>query len=203
MSRPVDADPARTYDAIVEAALGLLDSIEHPDELSMRKVAARADVSVSTVQYYFGSKTDLLEVCLDGHYDRLQTLSTQLAGSLSGLEPDEVVPHVARAVFRWLQGERALIRLRMVTNARRGELHPRRQPHAMRDALNTSAAALAPFIGVDPLDARLAFLSLSAVAHRLALLSESELQTLTDEHGGAAVEDYFVRAAVRLLSAHS
>lgn len=203
MSRPKDADSARTYERIVRAALDLLRGIDEPDQLSMRKVAAAADVSVGTVQYYFGSKSDLLEACLDGHYERLEAVARELAPAISELEPGEVVPHVARAVYRWLQSERSLIRLRFATNARRGELHPRRQPE-LRSSMDAAARVLAPYIDADPPTARLAMLSLSAVAHRLVLLTDAELETLTERRGDAmraAAEDYFVRAAVALLGA--
>ena len=61
MARPVDADSARTYDSIVRAALDVLAEAGLPERLSMRKVAAAAEVSPGTIQSYVGSKRDLLE----------------------------------------------------------------------------------------------------------------------------------------------
>lgn len=203
MPRPKDADSARTYDTILSAAEALLTSVAHPDGLSIRKVAAAADVSVGTVQYYFGSKSDLLEACLDGHYQRLEEVAGELATQLGELSPPDVLPHVARTLFRWLRGERALVRLRIATNSQRGELHPRRQMSAMRGVMDAGASALATYIELDPPTTRLAMLSLSSVAHRLVLLSDSELETLTSQTGDAmhlAVEDYFVQATIALLS---
>ena len=84
MARPVDADSAHTYDSIVRAALDVLNDVGLPEKLSMRKVASAAEVSPGTIQYYFGSKTDLLEACLDGYYQRLTLLAGQLGGSMQG-----------------------------------------------------------------------------------------------------------------------
>lgn len=200
--RPVDADPAQTYDAIVAAALELLHTLDQPDQLSMRKVASRADVSVGTIQYYFESKTDLLEACLDGYYDRLNRVAMELIGAVGDRTGVALIEDAARSLYRFAVRERALIRLRVATNASLGELHPRRQPEFLGDAIRAGAAALAPHITISPTEARLAIQGLVSIMVRMALLTDSELEVLTDRsghEGRAEVEAFVVRAAVRLL----
>ena len=202
MARPVDADSARTYDSIVRAALDVLAEAGLPERLSMRKVAAAAEVSPGTIQYYFGSKTDLLEACLDGYYQRLTATAGQLTSTMHEREGAALVEHVARSLFRFARRERALIKLRMATNAQRGELHPNRQPEFLGSMIVEAAKSFAPHITVDQLHARLAIQSMSSIMARMALLTDSELECLTDatgEDGWAQVEEYVAQAAVRLL----
>ena len=202
MARPVDADSAHTYDSIVRAALDVLNEVGLPEKLSMRKVASAAEVSPGTIQYYFGSKTDLLEACLDGYYQRLTLLAGQLGGSMQGRQGSEFVEYVARTLFRFARRERALIKLRMATNAQRGELHPQRQPEFLGAMIVEAAKSFAPHITVDQLHARLAIQSMSSIMARMALLTDSELECLTDrtgEEGWDTVEEFVVPAARRML----
>lgn len=202
MGRPVDADSERTYTTIVDAALGVLDDVGHPDRLSLRKVATVADVSLGTIQYYFPSKRELLEACLDGHYERITSVANELFAAAEGLAGRELVEHAARMFFGFVRRERALIRLRMVTNAELGELHPRRQPEFMGAVIAAATERLQSELEVDPIDARLSIQSMSNVMVRMALLSDSErahLTGLTGAEAEAAVEGFVVRAARRLV----
>ena len=92
ISRPVDADSAKTYDAIVEATLRVLERVG-PEQVSMRKVASEADCSLGTLQYYFVSKSELLEACLDGYYERLSQVAPQLLSSVGDRQGRDLIEH--------------------------------------------------------------------------------------------------------------
>ena len=64
MARRAHGDSAETFDAIVGAAKQVLAE-QGANELSLRRVAQVAGLSLGTVQYYFSSKDKLVETCLD------------------------------------------------------------------------------------------------------------------------------------------
>lgn len=203
MARAKDADSEQTFRTIVDTTLEMLQEAgtETP---SLREVAQRAKLSLGTIHYYFDNKEELLEACLDGYYARLVKLGQELATQTSeqGLVGREMVEHVARSLYRFVCQERALVAVRIRTNARRGELHPRRQPDFMGAIIEQAATILGPHIEVDALDARLSVQALSTTMVRFALLSDEELTWVTGLQGAAArevLEDYIVRAARRLV----
>lgn len=174
--------------------------------MSLRVVAAQAGVSSSTIQYYFATKEDLLEACLDGYYERLANLGQRLiesAGEFS--DPTQYVETSVREMFRFAVAERPLIALRLSINASRRELHPRRQPEFMGTIVRAAAAALAPHVEIDEADARMAIHAMSVIIVRFALFSDSELAALGTEASASDprwVEDHVARIAIRLVQPH-
>lgn len=202
MSRPKNADSKETYERIVAAALDALEETGRPDELSMRKVATRADVSIGTIQYYFTSKSELLEACLDGYYARLNEAAQALIVSANERAGRELIEHSTRSMVRWAWRERALIKLRLSTNAMRGELHPQRQEEFMGMLIRHVAELLKPHVQVEESDARMSIQALTSIIVRLILLSDAEFAALTGEpatNSQEVIEQFLVRAATRLL----
>ena len=202
MARPVDADSAATYDGIVSSALAMLDEVGRPEKLSMRNVASGAGCSLGTIQYYFGSKQQLLEACLDGYYGRLSALAGELTQSAQTLTGRALVEHAARSFHRFASRERALIRLRISTRAGLGELHPARQPEFMGAIIAHAAQVLEPHVEVPLLDVRFAAQAVASIIVRLVLLDDEELEAMTGAKGAAArarLEDFVVSAARRLV----
>ncbi len=203
MSRPIDADSAATYDAIVAAALDVLAEHGHPDQVSLRQVAKLADVSLGTIQYYFASKARLLEACLDGYYSRMAALLSRLAKKSDSFTSSRAfVEDIAREVYGWARRERGLIALRVATNTTRGELHPERQANVMGTMSREVAKWLAPHVDLDELETRLAVQSVGSIMSRMAMLSDSELENLTGlpaAEARAQVEEHVVEATCRLL----
>lgn len=62
MARPKNADSGRTRQAIIEAALAESDEFGAPN-ITMKSIAARAEVSIGLISHYFGSKEALLKEC--------------------------------------------------------------------------------------------------------------------------------------------
>jgi len=203
MGRPKDADSARTYDAIVAAAHELMSGEDAPTAPSLRAVARRSGFSPGTIQYYFESKEDLLEACLDRYYEQIASIAGELlAQPLLPEHAGAIVEGGVRRLYRFLREHRGLLKLRLMTNARRGELHPRRQDEFMGMLLDAAVKQAAPLIEVSPLDARLSIQAISAFIARYALLSDAEVERLTGLEGQAArdaVEDFVGRAGRRLI----
>ncbi len=206
MARAKDADPAATHDAIVAAALELLAEVDHPSQLSMRRVAQRAELSLGTVQYYFASKDALVEACLDGYHDRMGVLGQALIAKAMdpGSDRDGFIAHAVREMYRFIRRERAAVGLRMAATVAQGELAPERQEELLGAFIAAAAAALAPFAKVSEFDARLSIQAMATMMVRFARLSDGEVASLTGlepAEGRAAIEDYCVRAGCRLVGA--
>ncbi len=205
MARPTDADSAETHERILAAARDEVRSTIPRNGISMRKVAERAGVSLGTLQYYFETKAGLLEACLDAYHRRLQVLGGELIAHAARQPPDQIrefIEHAMRQSFRFVRAEKALIELRLLTNALQGELHPRRQHLFMKQVMSTGAKALAPKVGLDEIELRLTVQSLISMLLRMALLSPGERESLTGQKGAdaeAIVEAHVVDAALRLL----
>jgi AcrR family transcriptional regulator len=205
VARPRKADPARTYDAIVDAARALLFSEEgvSPD-VSMRRVAAAAGVSQGTLSYYFPTKQDLLEACLDEYYARLAKLVDELS-SHAASGPCDARALVARAVrelHRLELARRRELRLRRITNAERGGLHPQHPRfHLLGRHLDRCARVFAEATGRSPAATRLAIHSVTTLVSEYVTLSDEEIGEIVGDAGDASrrtVEEHVVRAAVAI-----
>ncbi len=202
MARPTDADSAATYEAIVEATLALLDEVGRVEGVSLRKVAARANVSLGTIQYYFENKDTLLEACLDGYYARMTVVVNELMADMAEREGVELLEHASRTLFRWAMRERGLLALRMSTNAQRGELHTSRQTAFMGTLISQAAKAIEKHITISESEARIAIQFFASMLTRAVLFTDSEVEVLTDSTGDDArmrVEDFFVATVRRVL----
>ncbi|MCA9618652.1 MAG: TetR/AcrR family transcriptional regulator [Myxococcales bacterium] len=202
MGRPKDADSAQTFERILAATLSLLTDQVEPKLPSLRAVAKRADVSLGTIQYYFDSKDQLLEACLDGYHERLGALGASLIGEVGRLEGRALVEHAIGELYRFARRERGLLRLRVASTVAQGELPPSRQRDFMGALAEQGARFLEPHVEVAGLDARLAIHAMSAMIVRFALMSDSEATWTTGLEGEAAhraLGDYAVRAGRRLV----
>ncbi len=204
MARPANAQPELTIEAILQAALALISESRRVDDLSLRSVAGRAGVSLSTVQYYFETRDALLDACLQGYHERLSELARRLAAEFAGSDAplDALIERTVRAFFQFTLAEKTLIQLRMSTT-----LTYLSERTLARDALGASlikegANAIAPKLGMSPIDVRFALQTLAAAIVRVALSSDVELRSYTDARGAGAVkiaEDQMVKVARVLL----
>lgn len=204
MARPKDADSAKTYDAIVAAARTLLftESDESTAEMPMRRIAALAGVSYGTLSYYFPTKEDLLERCLDAHYERLSALVQDLFTRANGAARDPVgfVEHAARQFYRFALEDRAEMLLRNATNAKRGTSEYGRVD-LLGHYLDGGATVLALLTESSEAQARLAIHSVMTLIVRYVTLSDADLVAIlgaASESARGKLEDHVVEAAVSL-----
>lgn len=202
MVRPKDADSERTTALILDAALQLISETAST-ELQLRAIAKRAGVSTGTISYYFGSKEELIEACFDSYYARLTEQSREMIGTFqSRTDSAELIEHAGRAFFRFAHAERRILFLRQRTNIARGELHPRRQQEFMGFLIRDVALVIAPHVGLPPAEVRITVQALVAILMRFALMSDPEMEAITDhtgDEGRALLEGFAGRAARRLL----
>ena len=168
--------------------------------MSVRQVAARADVGLGTIQYYFPTKELLLEACLDDYYVAIDLLIREIVGAAAGAaaDPRAFIETAARRLYRFVLAERPHLLLRAVTNAQRGGLQPERQG----EYFDQLSELLAPMLGIDAVETRLTFQTMSFVMMQYAVLGESDVVRIAGRGGEAGrrvLENHVVRVAVRLV----
>lgn len=204
MARPKDADSEVTYEAIIEAALDEIRSTMPRDAISLRKVAARAGLTMGAVQYYFQSKDALLEACLDGYHERLTRLGGVLA--IRGLQASDeelstIVCDAAIELWRFVQGERFLLELRVTIASRNGGLPEVRVRTVVERGLRGVAQDLARRLGRPESEIFLALRAFEAMIVRMTVMSSEERERVmqSEERDAQEVFEVFVRDAARRL----
>lgn len=201
MARPKNADKAATWNRIVSAARReLFETPPSTSDVSVRTVAASAGVGASTIQYYFPTKEELLEACLDDYYVALDLLVRELVelGAGAADDPGAFVEAAARRLYRFVVAERPQLMLRAATNAQRGALQPDRQG----TYFDRLSEFFSPMFGISEAETRLTLQTMSFVMMHYAVLSEEDVRRLTGQGGEAGrreLEDHVVRVALRLV----
>lgn len=207
MPRPKHADSAETWEKIVRAARELVRSNgEGGFELSLRAVAKRAECSLGTIHYYFDSKESLLEHCLDTYYDALVQVAKQLA-ELLAKTPKEDAPTIIsqglRVMYRFALNERTRLKLRVVTNATRGIMHPHRDATVLASRyLNWFVPLLVPLVDIDERQMRITMQSVTFLLVQYVLLQDADVAIIVGvggDEGRQVIEDHLVDTTNRLL----
>ncbi len=210
MARPRDASSAATWQRIVTAAREELASdgeAAGANDLSLRQVARRSGVSLGTIHYYFETREALLEACLDTYYDALRDLAAELATALSVTTREtarEIIPKLLRRMFRFAYAERAQLKLRALTNSRRGHLHPHRDMHERGPYLEAFSQSIARLVDIDANGVRMVFQTMSFVVMQYVLLTDAEVEHIVGAGGDVgrqAIEDHVVSVGARLVFA--
>jgi AcrR family transcriptional regulator len=210
VARTKDANSAETYGAILRAARELIfaEGLDGATHISMRRIASLAGVSFGTLSYYFPTKEELLERCLDGHYERVDKLVEEVLehtkstlSTAGGVDLVALMADATRRFYRLSAADRAELLLRSATNAERGGLHPERRVNALGRNVERGAIALAHITGQSEADCRLAINSIMALIVRYVTLDDAALTTLLGEATEASrqkLEDHVVELSVRI-----
>lgn len=207
MARPKNADPARTYDAILDATRSLVTRSDNPGSISLRAVAKEAGVSMGTVQYYFETRAALLEACLDTYYERMgeqvSNLATRFREAEASSDPAPLVREAARTLYRFARAERDNVVLRQALVVERGELPAQRRIHDQGPALRAGAEVVARRLGRPTSEVKMLIQTLVFAGSRYATLTDDELEVIVGkrraEGGEEAIEDHLAEVAMRCL----
>lgn len=121
MSRPVNADPDRTCNAIIDAAQQLFER-SSPEVVGVREIGRQAGVSAATVYHYFGSKEQLCEAVLERFYRRFSERQTQYFALLGAKEPSlDLLEDLVRQAFVFAAENRSALRMWMRSVVRTGK----------------------------------------------------------------------------------
>jgi AcrR family transcriptional regulator len=199
--RPRDADSEQTHARIMCAARELLEE-RGPDAVSLRGVARRAKMSVGTVSYYFASRDELVETCLDAHYDRLTEIATRHLDLLTaGKTFEDTIRDAAKELYFFAFDERALVRLQLASHAERGGLPPDRIQNFHRRTFQAISKRAGPLIAHPR--PWLAIQTLVYAVVRFATLSSEERRLYTsaenDHDANVIIADHIAELAIRVL----
>ena len=216
MSRPVHADAAATRRRLVETAV-VHFARNGFEATSLRKIAEEASVSLATIHYYFGSKAQLYEACMESirgtlatGFAPMQEMFTGIIDQVAGAEIDLDSRHtlldgLARTSFRFARANPELLRLIMRPLIEEGELDVRWREGSLLPFLDAAARGLARATGRPVAEQRFAVQAVIAVGMRYALSSPKELAQLNgldpeaEAEAVATTEDRLVRLAQRVL----
>ncbi len=203
MARPAHADAAATQTRILEGAMRMFGE-EGTGNVSIRRIAASAGVSLATVHHYFGSKEQLYDACIRSMYVELEDLRGDLTQALaSSPGPAALVSETVRAAFRFAWEHRGALRLLMRTIIDAGHLDPEHRAAVHLPFLAEAAKLLGRAFHRPRAEVRLTVQSMMHLVVRYALTGADELALLaaTEDEPAAlvAIEDHLVRVALRLL----
>ena len=199
MSRPKDADPAATWNRIVDAAHESLRE-NSTNRISLRVVASKADVSMGTLHYYFRTKEVLLEAALDRYYERLRALGAELLEK-SRLQQDKrgFIAYSTRSLWRLHWAERKSMQVRALARARHGALPETRSARFQVPQVSAARAGLMAMTGISAARAAFAVQSMIHLIFRYTVCSDEERALIVGEGGDlSAIEDHLVEVALAL-----
>ncbi len=106
-------------EAIIEAATALIEqSGEGVDSIAVRDICGRAGVGLGLVNYHFGSKERLVEVCVERMVNGVVDRFRQMREDAAGLSPFEKIEYLGNMTLDFLFEHRAVSKISMLTDMR-------------------------------------------------------------------------------------
>ena len=72
-----------TKKKIMEVTIALLDSVENPDDITVRKIAESAGIGVGLINYYYESRDNLIKEAVSMKMESMAEIMEKLSGDLS------------------------------------------------------------------------------------------------------------------------
>ncbi|MCB9554517.1 MAG: TetR/AcrR family transcriptional regulator [Deltaproteobacteria bacterium] len=193
MARPVGANSELTHQRILEAAEQLFTGGD-PSDVSLRKIARLAEVSVGTIQHYFGSRGELYQACIDRFYMRMDDEVAQLMRDVQQLPTAELISVAVRRMFRFACAERGAVRMRMEAVVRTGLLEDEVLRHSTLPFLEEIARRLQSSVPLARTQLRIAASSIVHLVSRLAITEPTQLASLLGLPACASEKEVFDEA---------
>jgi AcrR family transcriptional regulator len=192
-------------DSILRAAAEVLD--QHGQRgLSLRRVAARAAISLGTVQYYFATKDALIEAILDEPFEQIFALGPEATALLGESNVLDVIEQTIRRAYRFARKFRSSVRLNMWLVLDRGAFDQRRK-HGEEALMEAWVALLSGGFEISRMEARMLAKSIIASAARFVSVTDDELRRIVGSDASTdiesvhrKVEDHLVELARRFLA---
>ncbi|MEZ4219902.1 MAG: TetR/AcrR family transcriptional regulator [Polyangiaceae bacterium] len=203
MSRPKNSDSAKTYQALVDSAVEVLRQ-HGPKQVTLRRVSDHSGLSMGTITYYFATRIELVEACLDVHYDRVKLAIAEFHRDWSEAPADASIlrRHVAHLVDIAF-ADRIFLQLRASSLGELHRYHSGRLNQHLLPALDLAVQDLAKALGVKSTDVRLAALTCNYAIARYAMLTDEELPLVvgapTADAARAAIREHMCDVACRTL----
>jgi AcrR family transcriptional regulator len=186
MARPHGADPKVTKRRVLDAASDLFARFGEGN-VSVRKIAGAADISVATVNLYFGSKKGLYRECVAEAYRGLDDLEQfQSLLDEADLESAEFVYRCMEAVYQYVRAHPNASRLMMRQVLDGGEIEDHSWGRHVGPLLNQGMALLRTQITLSEEEGRL---RLQTLVHSLVRYAISNHDHLRKVVGSADLSD--------------
>ena len=204
MPRPVNADAAATKQRILDSALQLFGQ-RGIDGVSLRELAADAQVSSAMIHHCFGGKDGLRQAAIDTMYSKLQNLSVEMMMLLREGESPSAGAVFDRAVavsFQFVRNHQSAVRWLLRDVAARGSLDSERVASTYAPFMNAVTARLSEMTGVEASALRMPLHSSITLVSRYGISDDDELLRLTgadDVQTATAVVQEELRQTVRQL----
>lgn len=102
---------------IIETTIALIEERgERTDAITVREICERANVGLGLVNYYFGNKDKLIEVCVEKMINGVVERFTALGEDVSALTPFERLCYLGNMTFDFLFDHCAVSRISVLTD---------------------------------------------------------------------------------------
>lgn len=104
-------------EAIIRAAIALIDEKgENLNEITIREICKKADVGLGLVNYHFGSKDKLIELCVERMINEVVDRFERLREETEGLSPFEKLEYLGNMTLSFMFDRYAVSRISVLTD---------------------------------------------------------------------------------------
>lgn len=102
---------------IIQAAITLIEENgEHLEEITVREICKRADVGLGLVNYHFGNKDKLIEICVERMVNGIVENFQHIQEKTEGLTPFEKLEYLGNMTFDFLFEHYAVSKISVLTD---------------------------------------------------------------------------------------
>lgn len=104
-------------EAMIQAAMALIEEKgEHLDEITVREICKRADVGLGLLNYHFGSKDKLIELCVERMINGIVEHFQNIREKAEGLTPFEKLDYLGNMTLNFLFEHYAVSQISILTD---------------------------------------------------------------------------------------
>lgn len=111
-------------EAIIQAAIALIEEKgEHLDEITVREICKRANVGLGLVNYHFGNKDKLIELCVERMVNGIVEQFQSIREKTEGVTPFEKLNYLGNMTLNFLFDHYAVSRISVLTDMQTPKLN--------------------------------------------------------------------------------
>lgn len=104
-------------EAIIQATLALIeDKSQHPEDITVREICQRADVGLGLLNYHFGNKERLIEICVERMINGIVEQFQSMREEIKDLSPFEKLERLGNMTLDYLFDHYAIARISVLTD---------------------------------------------------------------------------------------